>query len=273
MFTHPDLDTDDPGTYATEEAAVCVPTHDETSVDAVAWHGADLFGYSQNYLRGPRDCGGQRLDRSVTKDYGTGSCDLVADWSDAAHPIFWANELCARNPNMTFLNSQITQACQEFFNGGSDLGDHDCRYIVHIGGGPYVPPFQSANDTQCRPSHTTRVPEYCQPPPPSFSYSAANTNSATTNTADQTVVLDAGQTITLGTCGMPGSTFSGDTYLRLHAPLTFPFYGIPIAVNDDSCSGLGSRLVYTAIYGGNYTIRAGCYANTSCSGKVVWTVQ
>src|SRR6185436_18144682 len=46
-------------------------------------------------IAGPRDCGGQRVSRSVTKLNGTGSCYAVDDVD-----IFWANELCARNSNM-----------------------------------------------------------------------------------------------------------------------------------------------------------------------------
>ena len=168
----PDLEIDEPELLTTEQAlagspdAACVPPHDVWINDPQVWHGSDFFGFSENTLRGPRDCGGQRMSRSVNQVYGTGWCDVVSDWSDPAHPIFWANELCARDPNMQVGNSTIAQACQDFSNGGSDLGDGDCRYIVHIGGPQYVPPFDPANETLCQPSHVTRAPESCPPPPP-----------------------------------------------------------------------------------------------------------
>ncbi len=106
------------------------------------------------------------------------------------------------------------------------------------------------------------------PPPGSFSYTGSNTNSAQRNTTDQTIALTAGQRLTIGTCGVSGSTFTGDTYLRLRNAA-----GSQVAVNDDACGGLGSQITYTATANGNYSIRAGCYANTSCSGTVAWTIQ
>jgi uncharacterized protein YgiB involved in biofilm formation len=103
-----------------------------------------------------------------------------------------------------------------------------------------------------------------------FSYTATNTASATQNTANKLIALTAGQTLTLGTCGVTGSTFSGDTYLRLHNPS-----GTAVAANDDACGGVGSNFAYVVPAGasGNYELRAGCYSTGSCSGTVAWTVQ
>ena len=101
----------------------------------------------------------------------------------------------------------------------------------------------------------------------SFSYSASNTNSAQQNTTNQSVYLNAGQTLRVGTCTVAGASGSGDTYLRL--------YGVnatQVAVNDDSC-GLLSFLSYTATVSGTYQIRAGCYSSNSCSGTVAYTIQ
>ena len=106
-----------------------------------------------------------------------------------------------------------------------------------------------------------------EPPPGSFSYTASNTNSAQQNTTNQTIALTAGQILTIGTCGVSGATFTGDTYLRLRDPA-----GVQVAANDDACSGMASRIVYTAPAAGNYEIRAGCYSNTSCTGTVAWTI-
>jgi len=109
------------------------------------------------------------------------------------------------------------------------------------------------------------------PPPPTggtYTFSASNTNSAQQNTVNRSITANAGQTITVGTCGMTGATFSGDTYLRLYGTTN-----AQVASNDDSCSGVGSKLTFTATTTGTYQIRAGCYSSTSCSGTVAWTVQ
>jgi V8-like Glu-specific endopeptidase len=108
------------------------------------------------------------------------------------------------------------------------------------------------------------------PPPPgsSYSYSATNTNSAQQNTVNQSVTLAAGQQITLGTCGVAGSAFTGDTYLRLYSAA-----GAQVASNDDACGGRGSSLTFTATTAGTYQIRGGCYSSTSCTGTVAWTFQ
>ncbi|WPB82345.1 Ig-like domain-containing protein [Archangium violaceum] len=104
----------------------------------------------------------------------------------------------------------------------------------------------------------------------SLPYSASNTNSAQQNTVNQTIALTAGQTLTLGTCGVSGASFSGDTYLRLYNPS-----GTQVAYNDDACGGVGSNFTYTVPSGasGNYQLRAGCYSSGSCSGSVAWTLQ
>ncbi|SEU38312.1 trypsin-like serine peptidase [Stigmatella erecta] len=108
-----------------------------------------------------------------------------------------------------------------------------------------------------------------QPPPPppanSFSYSASNTNGAQQNTHHQVLALTAGQTLTVGTCGLPGATADGDTYLRLTAP-----DGTLVAANDDACGGSSSSFTYTVLTSGNHEVHAGCYSNGSCSGTVVW---
>jgi V8-like Glu-specific endopeptidase len=107
--------------------------------------------------------------------------------------------------------------------------------------------------------------------PPSggtYSYSASNTNSAQQNTVNQSVTVNAGQTLTLGTCGVTGGSFTGDTYLRLFGPAA-----TQVAANDDACGGVGSNLSYTATTTGTYQIRGGCYSSGSCTGTVAWTVQ
>ena len=101
-----------------------------------------------------------------------------------------------------------------------------------------------------------------------FDYSAGVTSNATRYTVDRTLSLATGQTVTLGTCGVDGASYTGDTYLRLYNPA-----GVQVSFNNDECDGMGSRLTYTvpAGGGGDYQVRAGCYSEGSCSGTVVWT--
>jgi V8-like Glu-specific endopeptidase len=99
-----------------------------------------------------------------------------------------------------------------------------------------------------------------------YAYSAADTNSAQQNTVNRSIELGAGDSITVGTCGLPGATFTGDTYLRIFNGAT------QVALNDDACGGLGSQLTYTAAASASYQVRAGCYSGSSCSGNVVYTI-
>ena len=98
------------------------------------------------------------------------------------------------------------------------------------------------------------------------SYSASDTNYAQQNTINTSIYLGAGDTITAGTCGLPGATFSGDTYLRLAKS------GTLVAVNDDACGGAGSQFTYVAASAGTHELRAGCFASTACSGDLVYTI-
>jgi hypothetical protein len=102
----------------------------------------------------------------------------------------------------------------------------------------------------------------------SYSYSAVNTLSATTGTVNLGVALSAGQTITLGTCGLHGADGTGDTFLRLFSPAN-----VEVATSDDAPGcGLLSRLSFTAAQAGTYQIRGGCFSNGGCSGTVAYTV-
>ncbi|HYO58560.1 lectin-like protein [Archangium sp.] len=104
----------------------------------------------------------------------------------------------------------------------------------------------------------------------SFPYAASNTNSAdiyTGNTHNYALHLYAGQVFTVGTCGVPGATGSGDTYLRIRNPS-----GSEIASNDDASGpcGLLSNISIVVPVTGTYTIVAGCYSSGSCSGTVAF---
>jgi RHS repeat-associated protein len=99
-------------------------------------------------------------------------------------------------------------------------------------------------------------------------YSAANTSSATQNTIACSVGLTAGETLDIGTCGVAGSSGTGDTYLRLRAPGSTTV----AAYNDDAC-GVLSRISYTAAASGTHTLDQGCYSGGSCGGTVAYEVS
>jgi hypothetical protein len=95
-------------------------------------------------------------------------------------------------------------------------------------------------------------------------YIANYTNSATdvNATAQFQFYNNSSQAIMIGTQGISGSSYNGDTYLRLKDP-----YGTEVASNDNSCGTLGSRLYHTPSYYGTYTLWAGCALNGSCGSE------
>lgn len=140
---------------------------------------------------------------------------------------------------------------------------------------------QSGEVYSCTPSgggicvNANQSDGYCQdyrvrflcPMSGTFSFSAINTNSAQQNTVNHSVLLNAGQTLKLGTCSVAGASGTGDTYLRLYGP-----GGTQVALNDDSC-GVLSYLTFTASQSGTYQLRAGCFSSGSCNGTVAYTIQ
>ncbi|RKH05111.1 serine protease [Corallococcus sp. CA053C] len=129
----------------------------------------------------------------------------------------------------------------------------------------YVRP---AIDEYCAVATSTRLCAGYPPPPTpvTFTFTATNTNGANQNTVNHNVTLAAGKTLKFGTCTVPGSSGTGDTYLRLYNGTT------QVASNDDACGTL-SYASFTATTAGTYQIRAGCYSSGSCSGTVAYTVQ
>ncbi|WP_342375207.1 hypothetical protein NVS55_28425 [Myxococcus stipitatus] len=126
-----------------------------------------------------------------------------------------------------------------------------------------------ASNTRC----TGTVAWTLNPPTPgsgTLVYHASNTHSASVGTVNKVLIVTAGQPLTLGTCGVTGATFSGDTYLRLFGPT-----GQQVAFSDDACGGVGSNFVYTVPLtgAGSYQLRAGCYSNNTCGGTVAWTLR
>ncbi|RKG98928.1 serine protease [Corallococcus carmarthensis] len=103
----------------------------------------------------------------------------------------------------------------------------------------------------------------------SFAFDVSNTANATTGTANGDVTLQAGQSLSFGSCGVAGASGTGDTVVRL-----FNAAGQQVTFNDDACGSL-SHAAYTApaSAGGTYQIRVGCFGSSACSGTVAWTIQ
>lgn len=113
--------------------------------------------------------------------------------------------------------------------------------------------------------------EVLPPSPPiltgSLPFTAELTDSATVNTHDIQVVITQGQTLKFGTDTLTGASAVDDTFIRLLDP-----DGVEVAYNDDN-SGRSSYLEYIAQVTGVYTLRVGCYSDSTCSGTVVWEVH
>jgi V8-like Glu-specific endopeptidase len=126
----------------------------------------------------------------------------------------------------------------------------------------------------CRAVPTNRLCGTTAPPPPppqagsALAYQGSTTANATRNTADRTVTLRAGQTLTAGTCNVAGATGTGDTYVRIVSSSSRR----TVAQNDDSCGRL-SFVRFVAPADGDYVIRGGCYADTSCGGTLAWEIR
>ncbi|CAM4372435.1 trypsin-like serine protease [Corallococcus sp. ZKHCc1 1396] len=100
-------------------------------------------------------------------------------------------------------------------------------------------------------------------------FEVSDTASATRNTANVDVTLQAGQSLTFGSCGVTGASGTGDTVVRL-----FNAAGQQVTFNDDACGSL-SRAAYTVPSGagGVYQMRIGCFGDSACDGTLAWTVQ
>ncbi len=226
---------------------MCTPRTDGRSIDHISQYtsGIDVH-YSSGIMNKAFCLAARRLGSgSPTGNVTMDSVKRVSRAFYVANDDFWT------------AGSTFQQGCQGVWDAASSLG------------------FTTAEKCAIRQSWidvglTCGDAVTCGGTPPvggNYSYSATNTNSAQQNTVNQTVTLAAGKTITLGTCGLTGATFTGDTYLRFFGPA-----GTSVATNDDACGGLGSQITYTATTAGTYTIRGGCYSSGSCTGTVVWNI-
>lgn len=153
------------------------------------------------------------------------------------------------------------------------------KYTEHSGPGEDITYVGPAVEAFCQVATSARLcnpnpdpePQANPPPQPTgngFFYSTRNTDNAKAKTINHVIPISAGQILTVGSCGVTGSSFGGDTYLRLFGPA-----GTEVAFNNDACGGLGSNIRYTVNTPGNYEVRAGCYSNNFCYGTVMWTLE
>jgi vibriolysin len=226
---------------------MCTPRTDGRSIDHISQYTTGIDVHYSSGIMNKAFCLAARRFASGSPT-GAVTMDSVRRVSRAFY---------VANNNIWTASSTFQQGCQGVWDAATSLG------------------FTTAEKCFLRQSWidvglTCGDAATCGGTPPvtgNYSYSATNTNSAQQNTINQLVTLAAGKTITLGTCGVTGATFTGDTYLRLFGPAA-----TQVAVNDDACGGLGSQITFTATTAGTYTIRGGCYSTGSCTGKVVWNI-
>ena len=101
----------------------------------------------------------------------------------------------------------------------------------------------------------------------SMAYNVSATNNATVNTLDIPIALQAGNVLEFGSDGIPGASFTNDTYIRLIDSL-----GATVAENDQNGNSNGSYLNLVISNTGNYIMRIGGWDNEPDSGVVVWKV-
>jgi hypothetical protein len=107
-----------------------------------------------------------------------------------------------------------------------------------------------------------------------YSFSVTNTNNATINTFNKQLSFNAGEVVRISTCASNsyGASASSDTYLRLFRNASGVYSQVASSDNAAGC-GTASEIVYTIPTSGYYQFRAGCIANTSCSGTVTVYVE
>lgn len=206
--------------------------------------------------------------------------DLVTI-NDAAEDTWLKTQVSAGLPSYIGFNDRAKEGTWVWADGSQVSYTHWRRYEPNNTSGAEhcavnnAPATSSAtgggwNDIPCT-EYSAYICERAPLPPgyQRFVYSGVETASATQATTDTEVWLEAGQTLELGTCGMPTATSQGDTFLRLLGP-----DGLDVSVNDDGCKGSGSYLQYRvpACGAGRYVIRAGCFGATACTGQLVFTV-
>ncbi|HLM48620.1 MAG TPA: Ig-like domain-containing protein [Myxococcaceae bacterium] len=252
---------------------------DTTSPYSYAWNTTGVANGTHTLTARAYDAAGNMNSATLSVTVNNSVADTTAPTVSLTAPA--AGALLTRGVTYTLTASasdNVGVARVEFFLDGALLGsDTTAPYSLSWYNNTTVGSHSllaRAYDAAGNVASSTAVTVSVQnPPPPSgntLTYSASNTSSASVNTVNQTIFLMPGQVLTLGTCGVTGASFSGDTYLRLYNPSS-----TQVVSSDDACGGMGSSFTYTvpAGAGGNYQLRAGCYSSGSCSGTVAWTIR
>jgi len=267
-------------TQATAEAAINAVetagcTNDNTPLaDAMCWAIDDLSSQEP----------GQSTHLYIATDgyenSSTGECDSTTS-GDPLTPGTWQNKVYTRATNKlvkTSTNYFVSATDLEFApsSGQTDLlatctGTAACEeklfsMLATMSGGDYRRAKDNNVAYPCSSTASCPAP-YNGTTGNKFAFSTSTTNNATTNTVNQGIYLLAGETLTVGTCGVTGATATGDASMRL-----FGLTGTQVAAADDSC-GLHSKITYTAPTTGTYQVRTGCFANNPCSGTVAYTIS
>lgn len=92
-------------------------------------------------------------------------------------------------------------------------------------------------------------------------YATALTNDDQQNFGVFNLPAAIGQTIDAGTCITPGSSNTGNNFIRLFDPT-----GTQVASDNASCPGGGAHISFVVATAGQHTLRLGCSGNTVCGG-------
>jgi len=183
---------------------------------------------------------------------------------DQAQQLFWGAWWIGRN-DMTTENSWVWDKNEllQYDNWApgepNNWNEEDCATLDASNNGLW-------NDLNCN----TSLNFVCErdsgaaPPYKTVAFSAANTNTATQNYSVIYFSGYASTVVTVGTCGVPGASNTGDTYLRIFDPTNT--YEIMHA--DDACGGVGTNISFVPPVSGNFALRAGCWGTGSCSGTI-----
>jgi hypothetical protein len=141
-------------------------------------------------------------------------------------------------------NNYNNEDCAEIDPFSGQWNDLDCNTLL---------PFVCERDSGAAQPYTT------------MTYSASDTNSATQNYVVLSFNAYATTVVTLGTCGVPGASNTGDTFLRVFDPSN----SVEIVSNDDACGGAGSNISFIpSVSDAHIIIHAGCWGAGSCSGTI-----
>jgi hypothetical protein len=234
---------------ATSVAAVTFGGHDYTFYQrSLSWLSArSICAYTGSHLATLTGASENSFVAGQAAQHGGG--DWWIAYNDIVNEGFWKWD---NNEPIGFVNWSSGEP--------NNVGNEDCAAIYSSTG--------QWNDVGCSLTRNfvceRDAGPYSNSLVQTLDYSGNDTNSALRNTTQLAVNIYQNDAITFGTCGLPNATLTGDSFLRLYDP-----FGNLAAFNDDACGSPGSNISYVASTGGQYSIRAGCYDDTACTGHIV----